>query len=85
MSGEQATLDLRFHRPRDIVLFGVSTDGKGDVSEIPAIILEVQAPLHGDSRVALKTFSIGHDMELRRDVRFSEGPRQGSWRWRPGR
>jgi hypothetical protein len=33
----------------------------------------------------LKTFEIGHDMEPRRDVRFSDGPKQGSWRWRPGR
>jgi hypothetical protein len=85
MLGEQGSMDLRFPQPGDIVLFGVSTDGKGDVSEIPAIILEVQAPLRADSRIALKTFSIGHDMEPRRDVRFSEGPKQGSWRWRPGR
>ena len=75
----------RSPQPGDIVLFGRTTDGKGDVIEVPAIILEVQAPGHADSRVALKTFEIGHDMEPRRDVRFAEGPRQGSWRWRPGR
>jgi hypothetical protein len=85
MSGVQESMGSRFPQPGDIVLFGRTTDGKGDVSEIPAIILEVQAPGHTDSRVALKTFEIGHDMEPRRDVRFSEGPRQGSWRWRPGR
>ena len=60
-------------------------DGKGNVSEVPAIIVEVVVAGHTDSRVALKTFEIGHDMDLRRDVRFAEGPSQGSWRWRPGR
>ena len=85
MLGEQDSVDLRFPQPGDIVLFGGATDGKGDVSEIPAIILEVQAPGQADSRIALKTFSIGHDMEPRRDVRFSENPRQGNWRWRAGR
>ena len=85
MFDEQNRMDLRFPQPGDIVLFGRATDGKGDVSEVPAIILEVQAPDRPDSRVALKTFEIGHEMEARRDVRFSEGPRQGSWRWRPGR
>lgn len=85
MSGEQDRTDRRFPQPGDIVLFGRTTDGEGDVSEIPAIILEVEAPGHADSRVALKTFEIGHEMEPRRDVRFCEDPRQGSWRWRPGR
>ena len=85
MLGEQEDIDPRFPQPGDIVLFGRTTDGKGDVSEVPAIIIEVQTPGHPDSRVALKTFEIGHDMEAHRDVRFSEGARQGSWRWRPGR
>ena len=85
MSSEQDCMDLRLPQPGDIVLFGRTTNGKGDVSEVPAIILEVQAPSHADSRVNLKTFEIGHEMEPRRDVRFSEAPRQGSWRWRPGR
>lgn len=85
MSGERESTGPRSPEPGDIVLFGRSTNGKGDVSEIPAIILEVEAPGHADSRVALKTFEIGHDMEARRDVRFSEGPGQGNWRWRPGR
>ncbi len=85
MSGQHEVIDPRFPQPGDIVLFGRAIDGKGDVSEIPAIVLEVQAPGHADSQIALKTFEIGHEMEARRDVRFSEGPRQGSWRWRPGR
>lgn len=69
----------------DIVLFGRSTDGKGDVSEVPAIILDVHAVGQADVRVDLKTFEIGHDMEARRDVRFTDCPKQGKWRWRPGR
>jgi hypothetical protein len=79
------SVNPRSPQPGDIVLFGRATDGKGDVSEVPAIILEVQAPGRADSRVALKTFEMGHDMEPRRDVRFAAGPGQGSWRWRPGR
>ena len=85
MSGEPDGRDPRFPLPGDIVLFGRTTDGKGDVGEVPAIIIEVQAPGRADSRIALKTFEIGHDMEPHRDVRFAEAPRQGSWRWRPGR
>lgn len=85
MLDEQNGNGLRYPQPGDIVFFGRSTDGKGDVSEVPAIILEVQTAGQADSRVALKTFDIGHEMEPRRDVRFSEGPKQGSWRWRPGR
>lgn len=85
MLGEQDFNDLRCPQPGDIVLFGRTTDGKGDVSEVPAIIIEVQTPGKADSRIALKTFEISHDMEPHRDVRFSEGPKQGSWRWRPER
>jgi hypothetical protein len=55
------------------------------VSEVPAIILEVQAPNHADSRVDLKTFEIGNEVERRRVVRFAEAPWRGSWRRRPGR
>ena len=85
MLDDQSRTELRLPQPGDIVLFGRTTDGKGDVGEVPAIIVEVQAPGRTDSRVALKTFEIGHDMEPHRDVRFAEAPKQGSWRWRPGR
>ena len=85
MQGELIQADSRSPQPGDFVLFVRATDGKGDVSEVPAMILEVEAPGHIGSRVALKTFEMGHDMESRCDVRFSEHPKQGSWRWRPGR
>jgi hypothetical protein len=85
MLGEHDSPGSRLPQPGDIILFGRTSDGKGDVLEVPAIIIEVQSPGHADSRVALKTFEIGHDMEPHREVRFSEGPQRGSWRWRPGR
>jgi hypothetical protein len=85
MPGDQSGTERRFPQPGDIVLYGRSTDGKGDVSEVPAIILEVQALGNAESRVDLKTFEMGHDMESRRAVGFAEGPKQGHWRWRPGR
>jgi hypothetical protein len=85
MQGDVSDEGRRSPQPGDIVLYGRSTDGKGDVSEVPAIILEVQAPGHPESRVDLKTFEMGHDMESRRAVGFAEGPQQGRWRWRPGR
>lgn len=69
----------------DVILFGKAADGKGDVNEVPAIILGVRTAGDPESRVDLKTFEIGHEMEPRRDVKFSPGPRPGCWRWRPGR
>jgi hypothetical protein len=77
--------ERRFPQSGDIVLFGRATDGKGDVSEVPAIILGIEARDNTECRVDLKTFEIGHDMESHRDVRFSEAPKQGRWRWRPDR
>jgi hypothetical protein len=85
MAKNQTSAESRFPIPGDIVMYGKSTDGKGDVSEIPAIVLEVQTPGNVDSRVSLKTFEISHDMECRRDVKFAENPTQGCWHWRPDR
>ena len=75
----------RFPQLGDIVLYGRSSDSRGVVSEIAAIVLEVQTDGKPDSQVGLKTFEIGHEMEVRHDVRHSVQPRQGCWRWRPGR
>jgi hypothetical protein len=85
MSDEQNGKAQRAPQLGDIVLYGRSTDGKGDVSEVPAIILEVQLAGNVSSRVDLKTFEMGHEMESRRGVEFAAAPRQGHWRWRPDR
>lgn len=69
----------------DIVLYGKSKDGNGGVHEVPAIVLEVRSPGDPASRVGLKTFEMGHDMEVRHEVAHAVQPRQGCWRWRPGR
>ena len=85
MSENQNGTDARFPQVGDIVLYGRSSDGRGLVGEVPAIVLEVQADGNPFSQVGLKTFEIGHEMEVRHEVRHTVEPRQGCWRWRPGR
>ncbi len=85
MSENQNGAEGRFPQVGDIVLYGRSSDGKGTVCEVPAIVLEVQAAGNPVSQVGLKTFEISHEMEVRREVRHNPQATQGCWRWRPGR
>jgi hypothetical protein len=85
MPEEHSGTEQRSPQLGDIVLFGKSTDSKGEVTEVPAIILGVHASSNGEARVDLKTLEMGHEMDSRREVGFSDEPRQGRWRWRPNR
>ncbi|MDR3634766.1 MAG: hypothetical protein P4L84_13260 [Isosphaeraceae bacterium] len=85
MSDDLDGIHQRFPQLGDIVLYGRSSDGKGTVSEVPAMVLGIQSPGSAGSLVDLKTFEIGHEMEPRREVKHTTEPRQGYWRWRPGR
>jgi len=85
VTDSQGATDGRFPQVGDIVLYGKSWDGNGSVYEVPAIVLEVRSPGDPASRVGLKTFEMSHDMDARHDVTHTVQPRQGCWRWRPGR
>ncbi len=85
MTENQSGTEVRFPQPGDIVLYGGWRDGRGVVVEVPAIVLEVQTDGKPDSQVGLKTFAMGHEMEVHREVSHTAQPMQGCWRWRPGR